>query len=103
MTNAPASSVEYRLVRRTASSMATSGGVTPDWISHTASRRMLRSSGAMRSSGQSLAWAPSSASTSSLVLSTPATALMVNSSGAYPSRSRWPSTSSAMERSVTSV
>ena len=52
MTKAPASSVAYRFASRTASSIATSGGVVPLIISHSARRRMLRSSGAMRYSGQ---------------------------------------------------
>ncbi len=82
--------------------MATSGGVTPVWISQMASRRMLRSSGAMRSTAQPVAWRASVSSSCSRAASTPLTAMMVNSSGPYPSRSFWPFTRSAMERSVTS-
>ena len=64
---------------------------------------MLRSSGATRSKGQPVECASSTASSSTFAASTPLTAAIVNSSGPYPSRSRWPSTSSAIVWSVTSV
>jgi hypothetical protein len=107
LTNFGASAEHSSFAASIASSIATSTGMSPRLcISWSATRRMLRSSGAIRSSVQPTAWRSITASSTSRSRSVPSISSLVNalasrgisSSSGLPVTSRWYSATTAARR-----